>query len=131
LRRALEPTLHKQPLTLPEGEITTVEIHSSIPYVQLGIIVGGNEIPMIAIVIQEVYQEGIIARDGLLLAGDQILQVNNYDISKVSHNYARAVLSQLCTTLHLTVLRESCFGNQAYNHSDGNSPGGDFLHGSS
>lgn len=39
-------------------------------------IVGGNETPLINIVIQEVYRDGIIARDGRLLAGDQILQVS-------------------------------------------------------
>lgn len=119
----------QQPLSLPEGEITTIEIHRSNPYIQLGIsIVGGNETPLINIVIQEVYRDGIIARDGRLLAGDQILQVNNYDISNVSHNYARAVLSQPCSTLHLTVLRERRFGNRAGNHSDNNSPREDIFH---
>lgn len=49
-------------------------------------------------------------------------QVNNYDISNVSHNYARAVLSQPCSTLQLTVLRERRFGNRVNSHSDGNSP---------
>nr|KAF6368973.1 ligand of numb-protein X 2 [Myotis myotis] len=113
----------QQPPSLPEGEITTIEIHRSNPYIQLGIsIVGGNETPLINIVIQEVYRDGIIARDGRLLAGDQILQVNNYDISNVSHNYARAVLSQPCSTLQLTVLRERRFGNRVNSHSDGNSP---------
>nr|XP_023477209.1 ligand of Numb protein X 2 isoform X1 [Equus caballus] len=116
---AVADTAAQQPLSLPEGEITTIEIHRSNPYIQLGIsIVGGNETPLINIVIQEVYRDGIIARDGRLLAGDQILQVNNYDISNVSHNYARAVLSQPCSTLHLTVLRERRFGNRAYSHSD-------------
>ncbi|XP_023570851.1 ligand of Numb protein X 2 [Octodon degus] len=119
----------QQPLSLPEGEITTIEIHKSNPYIQLGIsIVGGNETPLINIVIQEVYRDGIIARDGRLLAGDQILQVNNHDISNVSHNYARAVLSQPCTTLHLTVLRERRFGNRAHNHSDGSSPREEVFH---
>ncbi|XP_054979727.1 ligand of Numb protein X 2 isoform X2 [Sorex araneus] len=119
----------QQPLSLPEGEITTIEIHRSNPYIQLGIsIVGGNETPLINIVIQEVYRDGIIARDGRLLAGDQILQVNNYNISNVSHNYARAVLSQPCSTLHLTVLRERRFGNRAYNHPDSNSPREDIFH---
>lgn len=67
----------QQPLSLPEGEITTIEIHRSNPYIQLGIsIVGGNETPLINIVIQEVYRDGIIAKDGRLLAGDQILQVS-------------------------------------------------------
>ncbi|XP_008583884.1 PREDICTED: ligand of Numb protein X 2 [Galeopterus variegatus] len=54
--------------------------------------------------------------------------VNNCDISNVSHNYARAVLSQPCTTLHLTVLRERRFGNRASNHSDSNSPREEIFH---
>ncbi|XP_045149994.1 ligand of Numb protein X 2 isoform X1 [Echinops telfairi] len=108
-----------QPLGLPEGEITTIEIHRSNPYIQLGIsIVGGNETPLINVVIQEVYRDGVIARDGRLLAGDQILQVNSYDISNVSHNYARAVLSQPCSTLQLTVLRERRFGSRAPGPTD-------------
>ncbi|XP_059234218.1 ligand of Numb protein X 2 [Mustela nigripes] len=69
----------QQPVSLPEGEITTIEIHRSNPYIQLGIsIVGGNETPLINIVIQEVYRDGVIAKDGRLLAGDQILQVSNF-----------------------------------------------------
>lgn len=61
---------------LPEGEVTSIEIQRSNPYVELGIsIVGGNETPLINVVIQEVYRDGVIARDGRLLAGDQILQV--------------------------------------------------------
>ncbi|NWW22213.1 LNX2 protein, partial [Falcunculus frontatus] len=110
---------NQQPPTLPEGEITTIEIHRSNPYIELGIsIVGGNETPLINIVIQEVYRDGIIARDGRLLAGDQILQVNSFDISNVSHNHARAVLSQPCSVLHLTVLRERRFGSRTHAHTD-------------
>ncbi|XP_014014932.1 ligand of Numb protein X 2a isoform X2 [Salmo salar] len=93
--------------SLPEGEITTIEVHRSNPYVELGIsIVGGNETPLINVVIQEVYRDGVIARDGRLLAGDQILQVNSVDISNVAHNFARSTLARPCATLQLTVLRE-------------------------
>ncbi|NXJ58938.1 LNX2 protein, partial [Rostratula benghalensis] len=113
---------NQQPPTLPEGEITTIEIHRSNPYIELGIsIVGGNETPLINIVIQEVYRDGIIARDGRLLAGDQILQVNSFDISNVSHNHARAVLSQPCSVLHLTVLRERRFGGRTHNQAEASS----------
>ncbi|XP_059000648.1 ligand of Numb protein X 2 isoform X2 [Mustela lutreola] len=119
----------QQPVSLPEGEITTIEIHRSNPYIQLGIsIVGGNETPLINIVIQEVYRDGVIAKDGRLLAGDQILQVNNCNISNVSHNYARAALSQPCSTLHLTVLRERRFGGRTYSHPDSSSPREEVFH---
>ncbi|XP_072333030.1 ligand of Numb protein X 2a isoform X1 [Scyliorhinus torazame] len=105
-----EEALPKQP-RLPEGEITSIEIHRANPYMELGLsIVGGNETPLINIVIQEVYRDGIVAKDGRLLSGDQILQVNGVDISNVPHNYARSVFSQPCFSLHLTVLRERRFG---------------------
>ncbi|XP_005993012.1 ligand of Numb protein X 2a [Latimeria chalumnae] len=118
-----------KPSSLPEGEITAIEIHRSNPYIELGVsIVGGNETPLINIVIQEVYRDGIIARDGRLLAGDQILQVNGTDISNVPHNYARTVLSQPCTVLHLTVLRERRFGSRLHAHHDSSSPRDDGLH---
>jgi len=45
-------------------------------------------------------------------------QVNSFDISNVSHNHARAVLSQPCTVLHLTVLRERRFGSRTHGHTD-------------
>nr|XP_023856678.1 ligand of Numb protein X 2-like [Salvelinus alpinus] len=42
------------------------------PYVELGIQHRrGNETPLINVVIQEVYRDGVIARDGRLLAGDR------------------------------------------------------------
>ncbi|XP_078401509.1 ligand of Numb protein X 2a [Cetorhinus maximus] len=113
-----EEALPKQP-GLPEGEITSIEIHRGNPFMELGLsIVGGNETPLINIVIQEVYRDGIVAKDGRLLSGDQILQVNGVDISNVPHNYARSVFSQPCFALHLTVLRERRFGGQTNVHLD-------------
>lgn len=40
----------------------------------------------------------------------------------MSHNHARAVLSQPCSTLQLTVLRERRFGSRANSHADGSGP---------
>ncbi|MBN3299162.1 LNX2 protein, partial [Amia calva] len=103
-----------KPPSLPEGEITSIHIQRCNPYMELGVsIVGGNETPLINVVIQEVYRDGIISRDGRLLAGDQILQVNNVDISNVPHNFARTTLCQPCSTLQLTVLRERRFPGRA------------------
>ncbi|XP_058999987.1 uncharacterized protein LOC131813645 [Mustela lutreola] len=69
----------QQPVSFPEGKITTIEIHRSDPYIQLGIrIVGGGLAPLNNryIVIQEVCRDGVIAKDGRLLAGDPILQAS-------------------------------------------------------
>ncbi|KAM5192767.1 E3 ubiquitin-protein ligase LNX isoform 2-T2 [Mantella aurantiaca] len=92
---------------IPDGEITCIKINRSDPNECLGIrIVGGNETPLTQIIIQHIYQDGVIARDGRLLPGDMILKVNGIDISNVPHTYALSVLRQPCQVLKLTVLRE-------------------------
>lgn len=94
--------------SLPEGEITTIEVHRANPYVELGIsVVGGNETPLINVVIQEVYRDGVIARDGRLLAGDQILQVT----ANASLRLFRASFELLVSVItHL--VSSSCHGRQ-------------------
>ncbi|CAC5403710.1 LNX1_2 [Mytilus coruscus] len=58
-----------------EGEVSTIEIQRS--QADLGIsIVGGCDTPLVCIVIQEVFPEGVVAKDGRLKPGDQILEVN-------------------------------------------------------
>ncbi|XP_073464542.1 E3 ubiquitin-protein ligase LNX isoform X1 [Aquarana catesbeiana] len=92
---------------IPDGEITCIKINRSDPNECLGIrIVGGNETPLTQIIVQHIYQDGVIARDGRLLPGDMILKVNGIDISNVPHTYALSILRQPCQVLKLTVLRE-------------------------
>lgn len=38
-------------------------------------LVGGSETPLVHIIIQHIYRDGVIARDGRLLPGDIILKV--------------------------------------------------------
>ncbi|XP_055800188.1 E3 ubiquitin-protein ligase LNX-like isoform X2 [Salvelinus fontinalis] len=97
------PQLHH---LIPDGEVTSIKINHE-PSEPLAIsIVGGNETPLVRILIQDIYREGVIARDGRLLPGDIILKVNGIDISNVPHCYALATLKQPCQLLRLTVLRE-------------------------
>ncbi|XP_034967981.2 E3 ubiquitin-protein ligase LNX isoform X1 [Zootoca vivipara] len=92
---------------IPDGEITCIKISRSDPNESLAIrIVGGSETPLVHIIIQHIYRDGIIARDGRLLPGDMILKVNGIDIRNVPHSYALSVLRQPCQVLRLTVLRE-------------------------
>ncbi|XP_048366116.1 E3 ubiquitin-protein ligase LNX isoform X2 [Sphaerodactylus townsendi] len=92
---------------IPDGEITSIKISRSNPSESLAIrIVGGSETPLVHIIIQHVYRDGVIARDGRLLPGDMILKVNGMDIRNVPHSYALSVLRQPCQVLRLTVLRE-------------------------
>ncbi|CAM5141404.1 E3 ubiquitin-protein ligase LNX isoform X1 [Chelonia mydas] len=92
---------------IPDGEITSIKINRGDPKESLAIrVVGGSETPLVHIIIQHIYRDGAIARDGRLLPGDMILKVNGMDIINVPHNYALSVLKQPCQVLRLTVLRE-------------------------
>nr|XP_009918679.1 PREDICTED: E3 ubiquitin-protein ligase LNX [Haliaeetus albicilla] len=92
---------------IPDGEITCIKINRTDPQENLAIrIVGGSETPLVHIIIQHIYRDGVIARDGRLLPGDMILKVNGMDIKNVPHNYALSLLTQPCHVLRLTVLRE-------------------------
>ncbi|XP_010217810.1 PREDICTED: E3 ubiquitin-protein ligase LNX, partial [Tinamus guttatus] len=92
---------------IPDGEITCIKINRTDPSENLAIrIVGGSETPLGHIIIQHIYRDGVIARDGRLLPGDMILKVNGMDIKHVPHNYALSLLRQPCHVLRLTVLRE-------------------------
>ncbi|KAK6494239.1 E3 ubiquitin-protein ligase LNX isoform X1 [Huso huso] len=122
------PQLHH---LIPGGEITSIKICRSNPSEALAIsIVGGNETPLVRILIQDVYREGIIARDGRLLPGDMILKVNGIDISNVPHCYALTVLKQPCQLLRLTVLREQrhMYCNSGLFYHDNYSTRGDSFH---
>ncbi|XP_036969579.1 E3 ubiquitin-protein ligase LNX isoform X2 [Acanthopagrus latus] len=109
------PQLHH---LIPDGELTSIKITRADPSEPLAIsIVGGNETPLVRILIQDIYREGVIARDGRLLPGDMILKVNGIDISNVPHCYAVATLKQPCQLLRLTVLREQRHRYRSHSHS--------------
>ncbi|XP_036067614.1 E3 ubiquitin-protein ligase LNX isoform X1 [Oryzias melastigma] len=109
------PQLHH---LIPDGELTTIKITRSDPSDPLAIsVVGGNETPLVRILIQDIYREGVIARDGRLLPGDMILKVNGIDISNVAHCFAVSILKQPCQLLRLTVLREQRHHYRSHSHS--------------
>ncbi|XP_072295521.1 E3 ubiquitin-protein ligase LNX isoform X3 [Eucyclogobius newberryi] len=109
------PQLHH---LIPDGEVTSIKITRAEPSEPLAIsIVGGNETPLVRILIQDIYREGMIARDGRLLPGDMILKVNGIDISNVPHCYAVAILKQPCQLLRLTVLREQRHRYRSHSHT--------------
>ncbi|XP_035272197.1 E3 ubiquitin-protein ligase LNX isoform X2 [Anguilla anguilla] len=127
------PQLHH---LIPDGEITSIKINRSSVTEPLAIsVVGGNETPLVRILIQDIYREGVIARDGRLLPGDMILKVNGIDISNVPHRYAVATLKRACQLLRLTVLREQKHRYRSVGpsappppHTDAPAPRDDSLH---
>ncbi|XP_052799032.1 ligand of Numb protein X 2-like [Mya arenaria] len=89
-----------------KGEVTTIEIGRD--QIDLGIsIVGGCDTPLVCVVVQEVFPDGAVSRDGRLQPGDQILEVNGEDLSQASHYQARAILGQYSQVCTLTVYREA------------------------
>ena len=61
---------------IPDGEITSIKINRTDPNENLSIrLVGGSETPLVHIIVQHIYRDGVIARDGRLLPGDIILKV--------------------------------------------------------
>ncbi|XP_029684213.1 E3 ubiquitin-protein ligase LNX isoform X3 [Takifugu rubripes] len=109
------PQLHH---LIPDGELTSIKITRVESSEPLAIsVVGGNETPLVRILIQDIYREGVIARDGRLLPGDMILKVNGIDISNVPHCFAVATLKQPCQLLRLTVLREQRHRYRSHSHS--------------
>ncbi|XP_028259826.1 E3 ubiquitin-protein ligase LNX isoform X2 [Parambassis ranga] len=115
------PQLHH---LIPDGEVTSIKITRMDASDPLAIsIVGGNETPLVRILIQDIYREGVIARDGRLLPGDMILKVNGIDISNVPHCFAVATLKQPCQLLRLTVLREQRHRYRSHSHGHPHSHG--------
>ncbi|XP_029643033.1 ligand of Numb protein X 2 isoform X2 [Octopus sinensis] len=88
-----------------DGEVSTIEIQRTSP--ELGIsIVGGSDTPLLCIVIQEIFPDGVVARDNRLLPGDQLLEVNGEDLSMATHYEAQQALNCYSSLCRLTVYRE-------------------------
>ncbi|XP_067937572.1 multiple PDZ domain protein-like isoform X4 [Watersipora subatra] len=69
-------------------------------------IVGGSDTLLGAIIIHEVYAEGAAARDGRLLAGDQILEVSGNDLRNATHDEAIQYLRQTPVKVSMLVFRD-------------------------
>ncbi|PIK38006.1 putative E3 ubiquitin-protein ligase LNX isoform X3 [Apostichopus japonicus] len=92
--------------SIKNGAKTTIEFEMEEGEL-IGIsVVGGNETPLIAIMVQEVFQNGAAKRDKRLKAGDIILKVNDMDIQDVQHVVAKNALSSAKGTIKLMVYRE-------------------------
>ncbi|KAK3871161.1 hypothetical protein Pcinc_023675, partial [Petrolisthes cinctipes] len=88
-----------------EGEITHLEIPRTHP--ALGItIVGGFDTPLRCVVVQEVFPDGLVAQDGRLQAGDQIIEVEGQDMTTASHQQVCEALRRHSPVLRIGVYRE-------------------------
>ncbi|XP_029115128.1 multiple PDZ domain protein-like [Scleropages formosus] len=106
-------TFSSNPATCPitPGCETTIKVCKG--HNGLGLsIVGGRDTLLGAIVIHEVYEDGAAFKDGRLRAGDQILEVNGFDLRETTHDEAIEVLRQTVQDVLLTVYRrEACYND--------------------
>ncbi|XP_043218268.1 ligand of Numb protein X 2-like isoform X2 [Amphibalanus amphitrite] len=92
-------------LPIIEGEISHIEIPRTAT--NLGMtIVGGADTPLRCVVIQEVFNDSLVAQDGRLQAGDQIVEVNGVDMTNASHKMICQALKVQTPVLQLGVYRE-------------------------
>ncbi|CAF2877629.1 unnamed protein product [Rotaria sp. Silwood2] len=86
------------------GQETLIEIdrgHSG-----LGLsVVGGSDTQLSAIIIHDIYDGCAAQRDGRLLVGDQILEVNSIDLRSATHEEAIQALRQATNVVRILVLR--------------------------
>ncbi|KER26511.1 hypothetical protein T265_06233 [Opisthorchis viverrini] len=99
------------PRPLPDGHITFIDIKLD-GRSELGIsLVGGCDTPLLCVIIQEIYLDGLAAQDGRLRPGDQILEVNGKELAQVTHLQACLILSSVSgVACRLTIYREQGFG---------------------
>ena len=76
----------------------------------LGItIVGGSDTPLRCVVVQEVFPDGLVASDGRLQPGDQIIEINGIDMTCASHAQVIHLVwhinckARQCSTLLLSI----------------------------
>ncbi|KAK6188757.1 hypothetical protein SNE40_004870 [Patella caerulea] len=95
------------PLTceIAAGRETYLEIEKGKTGLGLSI-VGGSDTLLGAIIIHEVYDDGAAARDGRLVAGDQVLEVNNEDLRDATHDHAIQVLRQTPARVGMVIYRD-------------------------
>ena len=71
-------------LPILEGEVSHVEIPRT--SASLGVtIVGGSDTPLRCVVVQEVFPDCLVASDGRLQPGDQIIEINGVDMTCATH----------------------------------------------
>ncbi|XP_071953522.1 multiple PDZ domain protein-like isoform X2 [Antedon mediterranea] len=91
---------------LVAGKETTIIIPKGTTGLGLSI-VGGSDTPLGVIMVHEVYDDGAAARDGRLWSGDQLIKVNEVDLSKAKHDDAITALRQTPSEVKLVVFRDS------------------------
>ena len=70
------------------------------------------------VLIQDVHSGGVAAKDGRLQAGDQLLEVNGFDLTNATHLETRDALMQPYPVYRISLYRERA-DNQSFQEKEG------------
>ncbi|CAF4646124.1 unnamed protein product [Rotaria sp. Silwood1] len=86
------------------GQETLIEIDRGQSGLGLSV-VGGSDTQLSAIIIHDIYEGCAAQRDGRLLVGDQILEVNSIDLRSATHEVAIQALRQTTSIIRMVIFR--------------------------
>ncbi|CAF2616811.1 unnamed protein product [Rotaria sp. Silwood2] len=86
------------------GQETLIEIDRGQSGLGLSV-VGGSDTQLSAIIIHDIYEGCAAQRDGRLLVGDQILEVNSIDLRSAIHEEAIQALRQTTSIIRMIIFR--------------------------
>ena len=70
------------------------------------------------VLVQDVHSGGVAAKDGRLQAGDQLLEVNSFDLTNATHLETRDSLMQPFPVYRISLYRERA-DNQSFQEKEG------------
>lgn len=113
LQSAIEKLYLSDPRTRPiiSGRETLIEIDREQAGLGLSV-VGGADTQLPGVIIHDIYEDCAAQRDGRLLVGDQILEVNAIDLRSATHEQAIHALRQSPNLIHLLVLRREIINEE-------------------
>ncbi|CAF0974575.1 unnamed protein product [Adineta steineri] len=97
-----ENDLRTKPIIV--GQETLIEIDREQSGLGLSV-VGGSDTQLSGIIIHDIYEGCAAQRDGRLLVGDQILEVNSINLRSATHDEAIQALRQSTNIIRLMILR--------------------------
>ncbi|UJR25101.1 hypothetical protein I4U23_006461 [Adineta vaga] len=90
--------------SVPVGQETLIEIDRGQSGLGLSV-VGGSDTQLSGIIIHDIYDGCAAQRDGRLLVGDQILEVNSIDLRTATHEEAIQALRQATNIVSIVIIR--------------------------
>ncbi|KAL7670580.1 hypothetical protein ACOME3_005516 [Neoechinorhynchus agilis] len=93
-----------RPIVIGSPSVILIENENDDMYLGISL-VGGVGTPMGAILIHDIFENGSAHKDGRLMVGDQILEVNGVDVTKCSSEECMELIRESISTIELKVIR--------------------------